>query len=676
MYLIPKPKEMTKKEGHFCLSYKSRIVLSPRIRENGMVCASVLRKCMETWAGFSPAVVAGRPEAGDIFLCLEDSSAEICQEGGSLKGGLAPESYRLEIEESSITLTGGDSAGVFYAAQTLCQIIEQQGGTPECLFIEDGPDVKHRGYYLDVTRGRVFHLDYLKKVVDRLCRYKVNELQLYIEHTYMFAGLSEMWRDETPLTAEEIMELDNYCRERHVELVPSLSSFGHLYGLLSTRAYGELCELENSWRQPFSLSDRLRHHTVNVGDERVMPLIKGMLEEYMALFSSDKFNLCADETFDLGQGKAKTLADEKGVHRIYIDYVKELCGFLVEKGKQPMFWGDIICGAPELISELPENVICLTWGYEPDQDDESCRKMAEAGAKQYLCPGVRGWNQWLNSIGESYQNIVRMCTYARRYSAKGTGGAEGESGKEASYDSVVGILNTDWGDYGHINHPEYSIPGMIYGAAFSWNQEIIPFEEMNRQIARVAFHDSSGQLVNLLAKAAELCVFKWWGAEIFYEKSELGTELSEYEKQELSKGLTGLKACIQAGGIAQANAALEKIRGQIKDTAVSMDTTGRRFLSDCDITIDGIEIWNEIGAALAGSADNMTAGIGGIAEDESTARERFALASRLERWFMSYKEMWRQVSREGDLAHIAEVVFWYADLLRGRERSKKALPWL
>ena len=128
------------------------------------------------------------------------------------------------------------------------------------------------------------------------------------------------------------MELDKYCRERYVELVPSLSSFGHLYGLLSTRTYGELCELENSWKQPFSFLDRMHHHTVNVGDERVMPLIKRMLAEYMALFSSDKFNLCADETFDLGRGKAKDLADEKGVHRIYIDHVKELCSFLAENG--------------------------------------------------------------------------------------------------------------------------------------------------------------------------------------------------------------------------------------------------------------------------------------------------------------------------------------------------------
>ena len=691
MYLIPKPKAVTKKEGRFCVSYKSRIVLSPEVRENGMVCASVLKECMETWTGFSPAIIAGTPGEGDIFLNFESGSsakghpesgsreaegaAKACCEKSRPQSGLTSEAYRLEIRENGITLTGGDDAGVFYAAQTLCQIFEQQGGAPECIFIEDAPDVAHRGYYLDATRGRVFHLDYLKKTVDRLCRYKVNELQLYIEHTYMFAGLSEMWRDETPLTAEEIMELDKYCRERHVELVPSLSSFGHLYKLLSTRTYGELCELENSWKQPFSFSDRMHHHTVNVSDERVMPLIKGMLAEYMALFSSDKFNLCADETFDLGRGKAKALADEKGVHRIYIDHVKELCSFLVENGKQPMFWGDIICGEPELISEMPENVICLTWGYEPDQDDESCRKMAQAGARQYLCPGVSGWNQWLNLIGDSYQNITRMCAYAKKYGAGSADSAAGGSNgggacKSAScgsdegcaYDSVVGILNTDWGDFGHINHPDYSIPGMIYGAAFSWNQEIIPFEEMNRQISQVAFHDTSEELVNLLAKAAELCLFKWWGAVRFYEKTELGATLREYEKQVIAEEMDKLKESGKDGGIAQANAALLQLREQIKRTAVCMDASERKFLADCDVTLDGIAIWNEVGAALAGAGTDDMA-------------ERFALAARLESWFMVYKEMWRAVSKEGDLAHVAEVVFWYADLLRGRERSRKALPW-
>ena len=73
--------------------------------------------------------------------------------------------------------------------------------------------IPNRGFYHDVTRGRVPKLSFLKKMADRMAYYKMNQLQLYIEHTFLFRDFSEIWRDDTPLTAEEIMELDHYCLE-------------------------------------------------------------------------------------------------------------------------------------------------------------------------------------------------------------------------------------------------------------------------------------------------------------------------------------------------------------------------------------------------------------------------------------------------------------------------------
>src|SRR5699024_8016957 len=107
-------------------------------------------------------------------------------------------------------------------------IIRQEGAVLPCLEIEDAPEIPNRGYYHDVTRGRIPTLSYLKHLADTLSFYKINQLQLYIEHTYLFEGLSEMWRDDTPLTAADILELDRYCRSLGIDLVPSLSCFGHL----------------------------------------------------------------------------------------------------------------------------------------------------------------------------------------------------------------------------------------------------------------------------------------------------------------------------------------------------------------------------------------------------------------------------------------------------------------
>lgn len=611
MYLLPKPKEMKLQEDSFLISHYAHIVIDAKIDSSENIPASILQKCLKKWAGLTLPVIKGIPDKGDIYLTLAPEYED--------------QAYQLVINKDQITVTGKGGAGVLYGIQTLCQIIEQCGSILPCMEIADSPAFLHRGYYLDQTRGRVLKSESLKRIVDLLARYKINEFQLYIEHTYLFRGFSEMWRDETPLTAQEILELDRYCRERYIELIPSLSSFGHLYDLLSTKSCGDLCELAGSDKQPFSYLDRMQHHTINVSDERALPLIKKRILEYMALFTSNKFNICADETFDLGKGRSKALADQKGVHRIYIDFVKDLCEFLVENGKTPMFWGDIICAEPELIRELPKETICLTWGYEPDQSEDDCRKMAQAGAVQYCCPGVRGWNHFMNQLESSYLNITKMCSYAEKYGA-------------------IGILNTDWGDFGHINHPEHSIPGMIYGAAFSWNRETLSFEEINRQISVIEFRDHSGQLVNLLAEIPENCLFDWDKAVLFYETMELGE--TGFNIPESARELTNESA------VQKANDTLVRIGRQLQINVINMDSSMRWRIGSYLLIIEGIQIFNEIGPTLLNQ------------------KQSFELAARLETWYMSYKELWRSISKEGNLHHISEIIFWYADLLRGQKRNK------
>ena len=372
----------------------------------------------------------------------------------------------------------------------------------------------------------------------------------------------------------------------HIDLIPNISCFGHLYKLLRTKSYEHLCEMPDAGQEPFGFADRMMHHTIDVTNEESLDLIKGMIEEFMPLFTSEYFNIGADETFDLGKGRSRERADKVGVKRLYIDYVRELCEFLVAKGKKPMFWGDIVCDFPEVIAELPQETICLNWGYAADQSEESTRKLAEAGAVLYNCPGVSGWNQFVNRLDVAYENIRRMCTYARQY-------------------HMEGILTTDWGDYGHINHPDFGIPGRIYGAAFSWNRNIPDFEEMNGRISRVEFGDSSGRLVSIMAEISRNQVFDWWMAVRYIEQTE--SLLSEEEDSRMIESL----------------AEAEKAIRNLEDIGV------KEYHMDPPIEID------------AG-----------------------ALAAQLEEWFLFYKEVWRSVSRESELYRIQEVVFRYADLLR------------
>lgn len=615
MIILPAPKKVEEGQGFYEVSFENQIVIDETLGDNAMTYAGMLQTCLRKSTGITCAVVRGQGRPGDILL--------------SLSPALGEQEYHLTVDEDGIRIAGGDGAAVLYGVQTLRQILEQYGCVVPCVRIEDAPDMPTRGYFFDETRGRVLTPEALKKLVDHISRYKINQLQLYVEHTYLFRGLTEMWRDETPLTAQDILELDAYCRKLHVELVPSMASFGHLYMLLSTRSYGDLCERSQPWTEPFSFKGRMDHHTLNPTDARALALIKDMIAEYGALFSSDKFNICADETFDLGSEKSRETAQREGVSEMYIGFVRELCLFLQERGKQPMFFGDIICGNPEFIHRLPADTLCLTWGYAPEQREDECRAMAQAGANQYLCPGVCGWNKWINLIEDSYRNIRRMCGYGMKY-------------------QVQGILNTDWGDFGHINDPAFSVPGMIYGAAFSWNCEETGFEEINRQISLLEYGDESQVLVGLMDRLAKQSLFDWWAAVTYYEKQVLHykckDDASIFEQVEREENVD------------RAEEQIRLLVRQIKETAVHLREDSRPVIEALALAGEAISIWNRVGAFLYAKE------CGGVRKEE----EAFRLADRLECWFMAYKRQWRRCSREGDLHRIARIVFWYADCLRGK----------
>ncbi len=610
MILLPLPKQMEEKEGNCMLRMDTMIVMDASCPQGTIVYARQLKEEIYTWAGMTVEIGRGTFRRGDILMKVDSSLGE--------------QQYNLKIEDEGAFLCGGSLTALGWAVQTLRQIVRQSAGLLPYVQIDDEPDMKNRGYYHDVTRGRIQTLENMKKLVDTLSFYKMNQLQLYVEHTYLFRDLTELWRDETPMTAEEVLELDQYCYERGVELVPSIATFGHLYKLLRTKSFEHLCELPGSFGQRFGLQDRMHHHTVNVSNRDAIALIKDMITEYMQLFRTDKFNICADETFDLGKGRSSALAEEKGKGVLYMEYIKELFEFLIEKGKTPMFWGDIICGHPELYSQLPKEVICLNWGYGDDQPERETEILHSVGATQYLCPGVRGWNTWVNMIRGGYRNITRMCGYARKHDA-------------------IGMLNTDWGDFGHINHPIFSVPGIIFGAVCSWGEKVPEFEELCRQISILEFGDASGKLVSCLDKVCGTMTFGWFTAVSLKEQAQKGVEHSKllefFEKEDMTK-------------VPERNARIDEIEAELRGVSRNMDSTKRRIVEYTHISLEMTKVWNEVGVFLS----QLNKG-----DKPENGRE---IAARLERCLHYYQQIWRENSKEGDIAKISEVFFWYADILR------------
>ena len=649
-YIIPKPYKEERTEGKFYFDYNTELVLDAACTEKEYIYAKLLAETIKEKTGFELRIRKGMPSGQNevyikllpetesmpenVRVLLEQDKKEkdwMCPDAETEKRWrIRTESYHLEICEKQIYIEAMYSRGILYGIQTLRQLVSQLLFVLPCIKIEDKPAIANRGFYHDATRGRVRKLEEYKKLADTLSYYKMNQLQLYVEHSYLFRELSEMWRDDTPLTAEEIMELDAYCKLLGIELVPSLSTFGHLDKLLKTKRFAPLCELEGSDKERFTFRGRMEHHTITPAKEASFEVIRNLLQEFMPLFSSRQFNLCADETFDLGKGRSKELAEEIGLQKMYVEFVKKTCKVITENGCRPMFWGDVIKESPELLNELPASVICLTWGYSEEEKEDSAKAMDSVGAVQYLCPGVHGWRHLMNRLPSAYANVSKMCEYANRYHA-------------------LGILNTDWGDYGHLSHPKFSIPGMIYGAQGAWGGELLSEEEMNRRISKVEFGDRSEGIVSRLSALSDEEGAGWGLLVDYMERMTEGAGLTTEEQKKL------FELWIPLPVLEKMNQSIQKLLHEVAETAELLSEAGRKALPAYFLHARGQQIFNSIAGTIAKGKLEM---------DCSAAEPPVELAAKLEKWFYDYKNLWRQDSKESELYRVQDVIFWYADELR------------
>lgn len=521
--------------------------------------------------------------------------------------GPCDELYELRITKDHIRIKSRSSEGIFYGLQTLKQLIALHGRRLPCLHIKDSPVFDNRGYYYDVTRGKVPTLDYLKQLVDTMAYFKLNQLQLYVEHTYLFKNQSEVWTTTDPLTAEEIMLLDDYCAKKHIELVPSIATFGHLYEALQTESFKHLSELEPL--EGFSWEDRMSHHTLNVSLDESLIFVQKMIDEFVLLVRSDHFNICADETFDLGEGKNKNLADQVGKSSLYVTFLNKIIHHVQSHGKKVMFWGDIILKHPEHVDALPKDVICLNWWYWMNYPEAKVSGIADKGFKQYLCPGVNGWNTLINDYEMAYNNIKMMTSYAKKYDA-------------------IGILNTDWGDYGHWNSFSCSIPGMIYGAAFSWGDERTQ-DAMNESIDALVFR---ANIMPILMDISKVHVFTLLPLVQWFEKNDT----TYLERIDISKS-----KCIESLN------RLEDLRFSLLDMLAVVPYNTREHIRTYIVAADGVRLFNSLYMEIY---DHL------YDKKYKQGVDRKELASALEYWLLDFKNLWYKVNKYSEMYRIVEFI--------------------
>jgi hexosaminidase len=383
--------------------------------------------------------------------------------------------YTLDISPGGVRIAYRAVEGLHSAVATLGQLLRECGRRLPCLHILDWPDFARRGVMLDVSRGRVPTLRTLLELVERLADFKLNEFQLYFEHTFAYSKYRPVWRGWGALTGKEIRVLDGRCRVLGIDLVPNQNSFGHLRPWLEYPPLKHLAEVSAPYASPEG--DYLRRpSTLAPRHPGTLPFLRGLYDELLPNFSSRLFNVGCDETWDLGLGQSKAACRKHGKGRVYLGFLKAVHREVRARGRRMMFWGDIILNHPRLIPALPKSVIALNWGYEASHPfSREASLFAKSGIPFYVCPGTSSWMSLVGRHDNALMNLRSAARAGRRHGARG-------------------YLIADWGDGGHPQPLAVSYLPWLAGAALAWCGRTFAEEALVSVLSRDVFQDRTLRL--------------------------------------------------------------------------------------------------------------------------------------------------------------------------------------
>lgn len=470
--LIPQPKQIERRDGQFVVTASTRIVVS---NANDRLAVETLAEEIQAATGHKPAIATGRAGSGAIFLersatTPERAKAAHSGDPGNQSGDerFNEEGYTLEATRSRVLITAPSGAGVFYGAQTLRQLLVPDGKRLICpaVSIKDWPSMKWRGVHDDISRGPIPTLDYMKKQVRTLAEYKINLFSLYMEHVFDYQSEPLIAPKEGALTAAEVKELVAYAQKYYVTILPEQQAFGHLHHVLKTEYYSDVAETPHG-------------HVLTPTNEKTYQLIKSMYAELTPLFPGPLFHIGSDETWELGQGQTKELAQKEGLGKVYLEHLKRVSEIMRPYHKRLMFWGDIAMHYPELLNILPKDVIAVAWAYDPRANFDSMLKpYKDAGLDLFVSPGANNWNMIFPQLDHAYVNVRNFVRDGQKFGA-------------------MGMLNTTWDDDGEAIFG-LTWPPLVLGAACSWQQGECSIEQFQKSYDWAFYRNQDSTFNNVL----------------------------------------------------------------------------------------------------------------------------------------------------------------------------------
>jgi len=442
--LIPEPRELQRKTGSFNLGADTHIVVGARHASEDRMAAETVVAEIESATGRKLRVVTASPSsrAGVIYLGRTDEPGIRRRlQAAKLQVPDDEEGYVLEATPSSILIVGRTGAGLFYGAQTLRQLLLPSGDNAKkinvpALAIRDWPAMRWRGVHDDISRGPIPTLDYIKKEVRTIAEYKMNLYSLYMEHVFDYAGQPLVAPQEAAITPEQVKELVAYAERYHVTVMPEQEPFGHLHHVLKYELYQDIAETPHG-------------HVITPTNPRSFEFVRSMFAELAQAFPSPLFHIGSDETFELGQGRTRELAQQEGLGKVYLDDIVKLYDIMRPYHRRLLFWADVAEKYPQLLDLLPKDLVANVWIYDAQPDfTAKIKPFRDHGLDVFVSPGANSWHHIWPDLDVAFVNVRNLVRDGQKLGA-------------------IGMLNTTWDDDGEAFFGS-TWPAMVLGAAASW----------------------------------------------------------------------------------------------------------------------------------------------------------------------------------------------------------------
>lgn len=265
------------------------------------------------------------------------------------------------------------------------------------------------GWSLDLAREQSLDAASLNSLLQDSHAAGFNLLGLYLEHRFLYP--SAPWAAAAgALTPADARQVCGTARQLGIRLVPMLNTLGHMEGFIR-------CE-GGQWLAESELPGALGQQICPTRAE-CRALAARLVDDALASFDSDWIHLGGDETRQLGHcPQCAERARSVGLGGLYGEYYAGLCRRVLDAGRRPCLWGDMLLAHPDAAEHLPRETVIFDWHYDGPAG-ASTRQLMQQGFEVVCCPALHTFDSAWCFWPASQENIDQHAADARACGALG-----------------------------------------------------------------------------------------------------------------------------------------------------------------------------------------------------------------------------------------------------------------